>query len=344
MLQWSGIINIDSVSFHRPKYFILENVRNFVSFKRSIVLKLTLRCLLAMGYQVTFGVLQAGHYGVPQTRRRLIIMAAAPGQTLPRYPEPQHVFNKRGCQLSVQVGDLKYATGARWTESAPYRTITVRDAMSDLPAIRNGCSRAEMPYNSEPLSHFQVSGGVQRYIFSYGIVWKSNSLNLMLTVGLAVATVTTHFIISSQRQIRKDVVTNVVKDHICKEMAPLVEARMSHIPVSAGADWRDLPNMVVRLSDGTYTTKLRYPYKTKRQEKGAPPRGVCQCTTGKGCDPSDRQFNTLIPWCLPHTGDRHNHWAGLYGRLEWDGFFSTTVTNPEPMGKQGKGKLLIRKI
>ena len=33
---------------------------------------------------------------------------------------------------------------------------------------------------------------------------------------------------------------------------------------------------------------------------------------------------------------RHNHWAGLYGRLAWNGFFSTTVTNPEPMGKQGR--------
>ena len=33
---------------------------------------------------------------------------------------------------------------------------------------------------------------------------------------------------------------------------------------------------------------------------------------------------------------RHNHWAGLYGRISWDGFFSTTVTNPEPMGKQGR--------
>ncbi len=28
--------------------------------------------------------------------------------------------------------------------------------------------------------------------------------------------------------------------------------------------------------------------------------------------------------------------AGLYGRVEWDGFFSTTITNPEPMGKQGR--------
>ena len=27
---------------------------------------------------------------------------------------------------------------------------------------------------------------------------------------------------------------------------------------------------------------------------------------------------------------------GLYGRVEWDGFFSTTITNPEPMGKQGR--------
>ncbi len=60
----------------------------------------------------------------------------------------------------------------------------------------------------------------------------------------------------------------------------------------------------------------------------------CLIALGKPCDPADRQFNTLIPWCLPHTGNRHNHWAGLYGRLEWDGFFSTTVTNPEPMGKQ----------
>ena len=57
--------------YYRPRYFIMENVRNFVSFKRSMVLKLTLRCLVRMGYQCTFGILQAGNYGVPQTRRRL---------------------------------------------------------------------------------------------------------------------------------------------------------------------------------------------------------------------------------------------------------------------------------
>lgn len=73
-------------------------------------------------------------------------------------------------------------------------------------------------------------------------------------------------------------------------------------------------------------------------------RGVCSCAEGQACDPADRQFNTLIPWCLPHTGNRHNNWAGLYGRLEWDGYFSTTITNPEPMGKQVMFLNLLRNL
>ena len=35
-----------------------------------------------MGYQCTFAVLQAGKYGVAQTRRRVIILAAAQGEKL----------------------------------------------------------------------------------------------------------------------------------------------------------------------------------------------------------------------------------------------------------------------
>lgn len=43
----------------------------------------------------------------------------------------------------------------------------------------------------------------------------------------------------------------------------------------------------------------------------------------------------LIPWCLPNTADRHNQWKGLFGRLDWDGNFPTSVTDPQPMGKVG---------
>ena len=45
--------------------------------------------------------------------------------------------------------------GCEWTESAPYRTICVRDALADLPEIKNGWNRLEMPYDAEAVSHFQ---------------------------------------------------------------------------------------------------------------------------------------------------------------------------------------------
>lgn len=97
--------------------------------------------------------------------------------------------------------------------SAPYRTITVRDSMSDLPAIRNGAKSEEIAYLVEPLCHFQ-------------------------------------------KKLRGFTYEPILRDHICKEMSPLVETRMKYIPLTPGSDWRDLPNVVVRLSDGIYTNLL----------------------------------------------------------------------------------------
>lgn len=63
---------ISFCDYYRPRYVVMENVRNFASFKKGSVLKLTLSCLVRIGYQCTFGILQAGSYGVPQTRKRFI--------------------------------------------------------------------------------------------------------------------------------------------------------------------------------------------------------------------------------------------------------------------------------
>jgi len=249
--------------------------------------------LVRMGYQCTFGVLQAGCYGVAQTRRRAFILACAPGEVLPQYPEPQHVFSPNAMQLKVVIEGQQYKSHIERWDSAPLRNITVRDTMSDLPCIGNGASKKEMAYDKEPGSWFQ-------------------------------------------RKIRSN--TEVLTDHICKEMNNLVAMRMRHIPLAPGSDWRDLPNISLNLPDNKPVCKLVYTHHDKKNGKGGGGalRGVCQCSTGAKCDSMDRQHSTLIPWCLPHTGNRHNHWAGLYGRVNWDGFFSTTITNPEPMGKQGR--------
>nr|CAD7266468.1 unnamed protein product [Timema shepardi]CAD7577265.1 unnamed protein product [Timema californicum] len=79
-------------------------------------------------------------------------------------------------------------------------------------------------------------------------------------------------------------------------------------------------------------------YKYGKDQNGIM-RGVCSCADGKvneSCNINDRQFNTLIPWWLPHTAERNNNFAGVYGRLDWEDHFSTTLTKPNPQGKQGR--------
>lgn len=46
-------------------FFLLENVWNVMCFKRFMVLKLILCCLVHMGYHCTFEVLQVGFQGWP---------------------------------------------------------------------------------------------------------------------------------------------------------------------------------------------------------------------------------------------------------------------------------------
>ncbi|GJP36008.1 hypothetical protein CLOM_g20549 [Closterium sp. NIES-68] len=256
--------------FLRPSFFLLENVRNFVSFNGARTFRLALRTLLAMGYQVRFGVLQAGNFGISQSRTRAFIWAAAPGQILPEWPQPLHVF--ASSQLSVPLGGSSgssasgsnvahFSTAASLANEAcprgpavgaPLRSITVRDAMGELPSIENGAEEEEMEYSSEPSSWFQ------RCI-------RAQQAKLL--------------------------------DHTCKRMNELNLKRCQHIPRRPGADWRDLPDIKVRLSDG-------------------------------------READ-LVPWCLPNTMQRHNNWKGLFGRLDWAGNFPTSVTDPQPMGKVG---------
>ena len=44
--------------YYRPRFFILENVGNFANFKGGAVIRLCIKALLKMGYQVTIAILQ----------------------------------------------------------------------------------------------------------------------------------------------------------------------------------------------------------------------------------------------------------------------------------------------
>ncbi|XP_020091881.1 DNA (cytosine-5)-methyltransferase 1B-like isoform X3 [Ananas comosus] len=237
--------------YFRPKYFLLENVRTFVSFNKGQTFRLTLASLLEMGYQVRFGILEAGAYGVSQSRKRAFIWAAAPDEALPEWPEPMHVFSAPELKISMP-GDVHYVAVRSTAGGAPFRSVTVRDTIGDLPPVENGASKPTIDYGSEPISWFQ-------------------------------------------KQVRGRMVS--LNDHISKEMNELNLIRCQRIPKRPGADWRDLPDEKVKLSTG--------------------------------------QMVDLIPWCLPNTAKRHNQWKGLFGRLDWEGNFPTSITDPQPMGKVG---------
>lgn len=61
---------------------------------------------------MTFGVLNAGKYGLPQSRRRLFILGAAPGLELPMLPKPTHCFGTFKEEVdSIKVKELIYDLG-----------------------------------------------------------------------------------------------------------------------------------------------------------------------------------------------------------------------------------------
>lgn len=74
----------------------------------------------------------------------------------------------------------------------------------------------------------------------------------------------------------------LVKPIFLQDMSALVAARMRHIPLAPGSDWRDLPSIEVRLSDGTTTRKLRYTHNDKKNGRSSTGalRGVCSCAEG----------------------------------------------------------------
>lgn len=74
----------------KPKYFVFENVKGLTVGKHRQFLQEIIEAFQDGGYDVVtdYKVLNAADYGVPQDRRRLILMGARKGLRLPAYPEP----------------------------------------------------------------------------------------------------------------------------------------------------------------------------------------------------------------------------------------------------------------
>ncbi len=112
----------------RPRVFLFENVAGMASGEHHKLLDELVSRFQDAGYRVRlpYRILNAAEYGVPQDRRRLILLGARSDTPLPQYPEPLTRHRTRAVR-----------TGAY--DELPLVGIplgpSVADAISDLPDI-----------------------------------------------------------------------------------------------------------------------------------------------------------------------------------------------------------------
>ncbi|MER9680372.1 DNA cytosine methyltransferase [Mesorhizobium sp. M0184] len=111
-----------------PRTLVMENVPGILSIDNGRVVEEILGRLGSLGYDAVVARLSAEEFGTPQLRRRVFIVASRLGPASELIPNPTH-----WSPILVQWGGPK--TRPVGATKAP---ITVWQAISDLPEIKNG--------------------------------------------------------------------------------------------------------------------------------------------------------------------------------------------------------------
>lgn len=93
---------VRAVKEARPEMFLMENVPGLAGPTHRAYLELSLSNLAKLGYSLTVEVLNAAEYGVPQKRRRLVVVGVRVGRSEFMIPPPTH--GPRGQKAFVSAG------------------------------------------------------------------------------------------------------------------------------------------------------------------------------------------------------------------------------------------------
>ena len=129
----------------RPKWFVLENVVGLSTHQNGKTITRLHSMFEEIGYTVSWSLLNAVHFGLPQRRERFIMVGNANGHNF-EFPKPTHYFNGR----SMVKNGAPYTNVEKRLKPA----VTVMDAIGDLPKV--GAGESISRYNS-PLTSYQKS-------------------------------------------------------------------------------------------------------------------------------------------------------------------------------------------
>ncbi|MBV8858474.1 MAG: DNA cytosine methyltransferase [Acidobacteria bacterium] len=107
-----------------PEWLVFENVRGLLETENGVFLEYVIKDLKGLGYNLSWDVLNAKDFGVPQDRSRLFIIGSL-------------------TNVNVKMPTPKTRT-----------PITVKDAISDLPKLKNGASENTLLYRGDPNSDY----------------------------------------------------------------------------------------------------------------------------------------------------------------------------------------------
>lgn len=110
----------------KPKYFVFENVKGLTVGTHRKFLNELVEEMLSSGYEVLlpWKVLNAADYAVPQDRRRLFLIGARKGLTLPNYPAPTGKTTVEQAIGDLPDADQFEALRVRDTVNVEYKTTS----------------------------------------------------------------------------------------------------------------------------------------------------------------------------------------------------------------------------
>lgn len=106
---------LDFAMVMKPKVIVIENVPQMITSHKGATVSEIKRTLTRAGYDVSWSVLNASHFGVPQARRRAFVVATRSDAHPFEWPGPTHAANPGSARELMPL-------------------VTVRDAIGDLPA------------------------------------------------------------------------------------------------------------------------------------------------------------------------------------------------------------------
>jgi DNA (cytosine-5)-methyltransferase 1 len=157
----------------RPNMIMMENVPGLAEKGKSVFRRFISK-LESLGYRVTYDVLQVADYGIPQSRRRLVLLAGR-GFEIPLPISTHSAPSAKGAGLKSwrTLGDVLRRRRRPVTLSyarqkggpAKFNWHVIRDltplSLTRLEALNAGADRRNLPKNLRPACHRRSDKGFQ---------------------------------------------------------------------------------------------------------------------------------------------------------------------------------------